>query len=101
MVGTVKVSKVAALIVAKKCQDAYSCSAYTPAGWRQCAVMLAKRRFNKEQIEEVLRSKWTRWAGDGSSKQYGYYTSGDLARFLDSTSTTPEKLQALIDQGEW
>jgi len=78
--------------VAEDCTDAYSCDNYTPAGWRQCGAMLAKRGFSLSAIEEILRSKWTRWACDGCEVKAHWrdgvgHTSKCLARFLDGGKT--------------
>ena len=78
------VSRYEALEIARKSRDAYSYDGYGVIGWDACAILLARRGFNAEQIEEILRSKWTRWAGDGSNNRYGRYSGKDLARFLDS-----------------
>lgn len=51
--------------------------------------------------QEVLRSKFTRWAGDGSDKAYGRYNSRDLAKFLDAGDWTPELLMAEMAGGRW
>lgn len=95
------VSREAAIEIAHNCEDAYSYESYTAAGWKQCAIMLAEHGFSKSQIVEVLRSKFTRWAGDYSSNRYGRYTSGDLKWFMDQKGWTPQKLQAAIDGDQW
>ena len=77
----------AALTIAAQTQDAYNCDSYSPAGWRQCCVMLAAKGFDHEAIETIMRSKWTRWAGDGAlTTRYGKHNSGDLARFMGTTT---------------
>lgn len=63
--------------------NAYSFPAYRN-GFRGCIRMLRRRGFDDIEIEAILRSKWARWAHDGSGKRFGYVTSTDLARFLDS-----------------
>lgn len=78
--------------LADKTADAYSHDSYTPAGWRACCVMLRKKGYTDDQIEDILRSKWTRWAGDASRKRYGYYTSKDLERALPSRSEIADLL---------
>ena len=62
--------------------------------WKPCIKMLRKRGCNDEQIETIIRSKWTRWAGDMSSNPYGKVNSADLARFMDSM---PSWVGALAD----
>lgn len=84
--------------IAEATQNAYSADAYQPKAWRQCCRMLASRGYSAHWIEEIMRSKFTRWASDGrsASKPYGYSTSKDLARFLDSgngITITPENIQ--------
>lgn len=74
---------------------AYSSDAYTPNAWRQCCRMLARRGFSGEQIEDIMRSKFTRWASDGrKAKAFGHANSKDLERFLDCfrPPITPENL---------
>ena len=74
-----------ALQIAEQTQDAYSCDSYSPAGWRQCCVMLAAKGFDREAIETIMRSKWTRWAGDSAlTTRYGKHNSTDLALFMDT-----------------
>jgi hypothetical protein len=82
--------------LAERLSDAYSTDSYRN-GWSGCIRMLRKRGYTDANIEAILRSKWTRWAGDHSDKRYGYYTSMDLARFLDSDSNaiTREQVDAL------
>lgn len=84
--------------IAEATQNAYSVNAYQPKSWRQCCRMLASRGYSAHWIEEIMRSKFTRWASDGrGNKPYGYSTSKDLARFLDSgNGITPENIQEVL-----
>ncbi len=68
---------------ADELSDAYSTDRYKN-GWGSCIKMMRKRGLNDQQIEAIIRSKWTRWAGDASDNAYGQINSADLARFLDS-----------------
>lgn len=71
-------------VFAEELSDAYSTGRYR-GGWSACIRMLRARKYDDRQVEAIIRSKWTRWAADGSKNpQYGYATSMDLARFLDS-----------------
>ena len=66
---------------------AYSFDAYGERGWRGCIRMLIRHGLTDDQIETVLCSKWTRWAGDHASnhnKRYGRFTGRDLERFMDT-----------------
>jgi hypothetical protein len=70
--------------LAERTRDAYSFSAYGLSGWRGAIRVLLTHGLTDQEIEAVMRSKWTRWAGDGSTKRYGHFTGRDLARFMNS-----------------
>lgn len=67
--------------------DAYSTSNYN-GNWIPCIKMLRKRGYDDQQVEAIIRSKWTRWAADQSNKAYGKANSADLARFLKDVTLT-------------
>lgn len=83
--------------MAHRTADAYSCDAFGPAAWRACCRLLARRGFNAEQAEAILRSKWMRWARDADSKYDG--NSATLARYLDSRKITPESVELVKELG--
>ena len=91
--ATIQVTPREAAAIAEKCADAYSADRY--ASWSAVAKMLARRGLNAREIEAVMRSKWTRWAGDMSGKRYGHLHANDLADFLDRDRGVN---QAEIDQ---
>jgi|SRR5262245_30130473 len=67
--------------------SAYSFDAYGEKGWRGAIRMLMQHGLTDDQIDAVLRSKWTRWAGDAAAnrnKKYGRYTGKDLEHFMDT-----------------
>jgi hypothetical protein len=74
--------KIDASKIAESTRDAYSFFRYGDKSWFACCRMLARRGFNAEQIEAIMRSKWTRWAAD-AAKNHQKATSKDLERFLD------------------
>jgi hypothetical protein len=80
--------------------DAYSYDNYGDRGWRAAITMLAKRAYTAQQIEAIMRSKWTRWAGDQASGRkgwrYGRTNGADLARFLD-TMRPVDRAQQVAD----
>ena len=76
-------------------QDAYSTDNYND-NWSPCIKMLRKRGYNDKQVEAIIRSKWTRWAADGSGKRYGHVNSVDLARFLDSQKNLEAEVAELV-----
>ena len=78
-------------------QDAYSTSNYN-GNWIPCIKMLRKRRYDDRAVEAIIRSKWTRWAADGSDKSYGRNSSADLVRFLDKTSNLDVEVADLVKQ---
>jgi hypothetical protein len=80
---------------AEQLSDAYSTSNYN-GNWSPCIKMLRKRGYDDRQIEAIIRSKWTRWAADGSSKSYGKVNSKDLAKFLDKQSNLAKEVAELV-----
>lgn len=47
--------------------DAYMADSYGPEEWLKATFFLADKGLNAEEITEVLRSKWMRWAADTGS----------------------------------
>lgn len=80
--------------LAQSTEDAYSFDRY--ANWHACAAMLARRGYTYAEAECILRSKWTRWAGDASTAPYGRVTSADLARFIDGMKNSAQHLAAMM-----
>ncbi len=78
--------------------DAYSFDRYGWPRWVACIRMLARRGFDAREIEAIMRSKWTRWAGDMSGKPYGRVTSADLARFLANDNDLPRAVAQLVSE---
>jgi len=87
--------------LAERTADAYSADNYTEAGWRGAALMLLKRGCTEQEAEEILRSKYTRWACDHSGKPYGTNNGQDLARYLDLEKgrTTKQIGKSLVETG--
>lgn len=73
--------------LAARTKGAFSFSNYGLQRWRAAIRMLLRRGYDEREIEAIMRSKWTRWAGDHASGRkgwrYGRTNSADLARFLD------------------
>lgn len=67
--------------LAERTSDAYSHDHY--ASWRAVAAALLRRGYSDRQAEEILRSKFTRWAADQSDAPYGRATARDLLRLMD------------------
>ena len=65
--------------------DAYSTDNYK-GNWVPCIKMLRKRGYDDQQVEAIIRSKWTRWAADSSNKAYGHANSADLSRYLENVT---------------
>jgi hypothetical protein len=84
--------------LADKTSDAYSYDRYGAKGWRSCIKMLLRRGFDERAIEAIMRSKWTRWAGDQSNKPYGRVTSADLARFINSDQNLERSVAQLVTE---
>jgi hypothetical protein len=77
--------KTAAAALADRTADAFSFDNYGDRRWAACAAMLLRRGYTPTEAEVILRSKWTRWAGDVANKAERV-NSADLARFLDTMS---------------
>ncbi len=45
--------------------------------------MLRERGYDDAQIVAIICSKWTRWAADASSTEYGKANESHLAAYLD------------------
>lgn len=85
--------------LAARTNDAYSFDAYGPDGWTNAAMMLLDRGYTEREAEAILRSKWTRWAGDVSpTGSYGAFNGTDLAMFLDDRRNrcTAEAVSVLV-----
>lgn len=70
--------------MAERLSDAFSTDRYRD-GWTATVRMLRARGYSDKQAEAIIRSKWTRWAGDHSGKPYGRVTASDLAALIDIT----------------
>lgn len=83
-----------AALLAAETADAYSAHRYR--SWRAvCAALLA--RYTYKQAEEILRSKFTRWAADASAAGEGKATVADLLNLLDTcTGATRAELDRIL-----
>lgn len=82
--------------VARLCEatkNAYSFDRY--ANWTDCALALANRGYSYAEAETILRSKWMRWAGDHSDKEYGKCTAADMLAWIDRNGSS-EELQRMM-----
>lgn len=68
-------------ILAEKTAEAYSAGDYR--NWSAVCRMLLARGYSEREAEAILRSKWTRWAGDAVSSNDNLPTK-TLADFLDA-----------------
>lgn len=87
----------AELMQATEC--AYSRASYSEINWEACIVMLRERGHTDQEIQAVMRSKWTRWAGDVADTPTGLHTAADLKRFLDDprNKCTAGAIKSLAD----
>lgn len=86
--------------IVERTQDAYSYDRYAPGAWEACCFMLLGRGYTDRNVEAIMRSKWTRWAGDASSNPYGRINSADLKRFMDDprNKITREEVEKLTQE---
>lgn len=74
----------------------YSFDRYSNTGWKGCIRLLREvYGCNDREIQAVMLSKWTRWAGDMSGKPYGRCNSADLDAFLKSQKNVRVQIKAL------
>jgi len=52
--------------------NAYSADTYGPTQWRKVAAFLLDRGYSMDEAEQIMRSKWMRWAADA-------YATGERA----------------------
>lgn len=90
---TTKSIKERAAALAEKTADAYSSDRY--ASWPAVCEGLLRAGYTEPQVEAIVRSKWTRWAGDASDKRYGRSTFKDLKRWMERSMGS--KLQAEVE----
>lgn len=83
----------AAKKIADETQDAYSADRYN--SWEQVAKVLLKRGYDARQTEAIMRSKWTRWAADASSKPYGKVPAKAVLDFLDKMTNVHDEVVKL------
>lgn len=68
-------------------------------GWGGCIRMLREVfGMNDREIEAVIRSKWTRWAGDSSQHRHGEYTSTDLKNYIYNHAGAVRNIKAELKQ---
>ena len=86
-----------ARILAERAKDAYSADRYH--SWASVAEALLRRGYTEEQAEAIMRSKWTRWAGDvWDGGQYGKLPARAVLAFLDDprNGATIENVNRLV-----
>lgn len=78
--------------LAEKTSDAPNFSLYSDSGWRGAIRFLRKKGLNDLEIESFMRSKHTRWAGDGNSKRScGHYNGKTIAEYISQCPSCIEK----------
>lgn len=68
--------------LAERTADAYSWGRYR--SWEAVAALLLARGYNAREAEAIMRSKWTRWAGDMSGARYGRIPAKAVGVYLDT-----------------
>lgn len=90
----VSVSPEEALVIAEQTNTATSWDRYAPAGWRNCCQQLALLGYDAYAIEQIMRSKWTRWAADAITRPYGTHDWFSLESFLNRHNVTPSNWES-------
>ena len=82
--------------IAERCKDAYSAKRYE--SWEQVAEELLKLGLDERAVEAIMRSKWTRWAADMTTAEYGRVPAQAITNFLRHDRVTLKQLRKLIDE---
>lgn len=79
--------------------DAYSYDNYAAGEWTKACQILLNRGFDAEEVEAIMRSKWTRWAHDMSGHDYGETSALDLMTFIDDgrNNCTKANVRKLVE----
>ena len=77
--------------LAEKTSGSYSFDRYV--NWESCVKSLRNAGYSDQEIEAILLSKITRWAGDSSNKSYGKVTAKDLLNYLTQCETKESIVQ--------
>lgn len=80
------------IAVADLSRDAYSYHAYPHDEWQGLAIDLVRRGYTAEQVNNILRSKITRWARDA----YSDNDEGRMAYVIKYLKEHPRALQGVI-----
>jgi hypothetical protein len=78
------------------CDDAYSYDNYR--SWEGVALAILRMGFDSLQAQAIMRSKWTRWAGDCSGKPYGRNTGTDITKFLSTMRNLRKEVEDLTEE---
>ena len=78
-------------------EDCYSGDRYTWTAWSKIVDWLAAQDFDAHQIEQILRSKLTRWAADHAGK-YDGVTLKEFQKFWNDCQSTVEHVMKEIDE---
>lgn len=89
---TATVARVLALAEGSYSEDHY-------ANWPAVASLLLARGYSEKEAAAIMKSKWTRWAGDASPAAYGKVPASALAAFLDDPRNrcTPAAVAELVE----
>ena len=80
--------------LAEQCSDAHSTKSY--GGWVRTVTLLREHGYNDREIEAIVRSKWPRWAADGSENPNGRASAEDLLEYVRKAG--PAELAALVEE---
>ncbi len=83
-----------------KTSNAYSFFRYGGTGWNGAIRLLKGMGLNDREVEAFMRSKHTRWAGDGDCKRtYGNYNGRTIASYIkrDPSAISKKTLDNLVE----
>jgi hypothetical protein len=83
-------NKMIACRIAWETADAYSADIWGPVMWTQAAQMLLNMNFSEQEVDDILRSKMTRWSRD---------KWGDSSTWLGQLAVLAERERVTIKVG--
>lgn len=88
--------KINAKALAEKTNDSYSYDRY--GSWNAVVSTILAMGYSEEETEAIVRSKWTRWAADGSDKPYGKVPAKAIKEFIETMphDTRAEEVAQLV-----
>lgn len=84
--------------LAQSTADAYSFSRFGLTEWTKAITGLFEMGYDERQVEAIMRSKWTRWAGDESDTPNDPVANDVIAFVKLHVGRNGYSVQELVDE---